>query len=175
MYLNVFDVYTYSTVVDSSIYPLKARCERWMQIKAFIIHTKDREATMPRHKRLSQERVVHLNTPATLSKRLSQDRLAHLNTPDASLSRLSQPLPVPILCQESGHVGIPNFGNTCFFSTVCQMMSVLWPVVKSNAELITGHLSSCGCINCAFNATVAELLLRRRLPVPSQARPPFPL
>ena len=135
-----------------------------------------REQTMPRpkQKRCTQNLVAHLKTPAGRPKHCNEDRFMHLNTPDASLRRLSQPFPAPILCQENGHVGIPNYGNTCFFSIVCQMMCVLWPVVECNDELITGHNSSFGCINCAFNATVTKLLLRRRLPVPSQARPPIP-
>ena len=133
-------------------------------------------STMPRpkQKRCTQNLVAHLKTPAGRPKHCNEDRFMHLNTPDASLRRLSQPFPAPILCQENGHVGIPNYGNTCFFSTVCQMMCVLWPVFQYNDELITGHESSCGCINCAFNATVTELMLRRRLPVPSQARPAIP-
>ena len=52
-------------------------------------------------------------------------------------------------------------------------MCVLWPVLQCNDELRTGHEASCACINCAFHATVTELLMRRRLPVPSQARPPI--
>ena len=121
----------------------------------------EKRSTMPKPKRRNQERVAHLNTPAAISKRRNQERVVHLNTPDASLRRLSQPLPAPILCQPSSHVGIPNYGNTCFFSTVCQMMCVLWPVVQCNHELRTGHESSCGCINCAFHGRVESSSRRR--------------
>jgi uncharacterized UBP type Zn finger protein len=139
-------------------------------------------------KRRCQGRVANknlfLNTPAARPKHSKEEHFVHrirvipnththLNTPDASLRRLAQPLPAPIFCHASSQVGIPNYGNTCFFSTVYQMMCVLWPVVQCNDELRTGHESSCGCINCAFHATVTELLMRRRLPVPSQPRPPI--
>ena len=110
-----------------------------------------KRSTMRRPKHRKQELLARMKTPPTIPKRRIQERVVHLDTPDASLRRLSQPfkLPVPILCQTSSHVGIPNYGNTCFFSTVCQMMCVLWPEMQCNDELRTGHESSCPCINCA--------------------------